>query len=321
MSTTSFRTTDVDEANDMTRQVFCESHLEPVRNARRFRFDMVFDTAGPMTLGILSHGCEITGRVGGIDMTYSLGIALKGAFPMQVGHEDVTADSFTAAVATPTSKVRYRGSQTGTERLFVLSFDKEELEHQLRSMLARDRIGTIDLAPSLDLRNGLGAQWWRMTSMVVLGLQSPGGLATNPMMTSSLSSAIMSGLLLASGHRYRDDLDAQRQPVPPAVIRKATEIIERRAHEPLTVPQIAAEIGCSLRALQDGYRKHLNMTPREHIGRVRMDRAHALLRSAAPDATTVAEIAARCGFNQPGRFATDYRKIYGVPPSTTLRED
>lgn len=321
MTAISFRTTDVDEANAKANEVFYESMVEPVRNSRLpFRFDMKFDTAGPMSFAVLSHACEIQARVGGLDMTYSIGIPFKGAFPMQFGHEDVTADPFTAAVCTPTTHVRYRGYHTGTERLFVLSFEQEAFENQLRNLLGRDRMGTIKLAPSMDLRTPVGAQWWRMASSLALDLQSPSGLVTNPMMTAQLSSAIMTGLLLAGDHPYRDDLDAWTRPVTPATIRRAADIIESRAHEPLTIPEIAAEVGCSVTALQAGYRRHMNMTPREHIGRVRLDRAHAMLQFAHSSTTTVAEIAANWGFRHPGRFAVEYRKVYGVSPNVTLRE-
>lgn len=322
MTVTSFRTTDVDEANSMANQVFYESHVEPVRNSPfAFRFGMKFDTTGPITSGVLSHGCEISAKVGGLDMTYSVGVPLKGTFSMQFGNEDVAADPFSAVVCTPASHVSYRGYRTGTERLFVLSFDREMLHNELRMILGRDRIGTIKLSPSLDLRTGLGAQWWQMTSILALALQTPNSLASNPMMSAQLSSAIMTGLLLATDHPHRDELDAWSRPIPPATIRKAIEIIETRAHEPLTIPEIAAEIGCSATALQAGYRKHMNMTPREHLGRVRMERAHMTLKLRHPGSSSVAEIAALWGFRHPGRFAVEYRKIYGVSPNRTLRDD
>lgn len=129
----------------------------------------------------------------------------------------------------------------------------------------------------------------------------------------------MTGLLLAADHPYRHDLEAWPQPVRPAMIRKAMDIIESRARQPLTIPEIAAEIGCSVRALQTGYRKHLNLTPSEHIRLVRMDRAHTMLQAADPSTTSVSKVASMWGFHHPGRFAIDYRKIYGVPPSATLR--
>lgn len=321
MTRNSFQTTDVDEANAMANEVFYESLVEPVRGAGAgFRFAMKYDSAGPVGYALLSHACEVQARAGGLDMTYCLGVPLNGAFPIRFRHEDVTADPRTAAVCTPTTHVSYRGYHTGTERLFLLSFDQAALENQLRMLLGLDRVRPIPLATSLDLRTARGAQWWRIASSLLLDLQTSGGLASNPMMTSDLSGSILTGLLLAVDHPFRDDLATWASPVPPATIRKAIAIIEARAHEPLTIPEIASEIGCSVRALQAGYRKHLDMTPREHIGRVRMERAHAMLQSAHPDSASVGEIAAKWGFKQPGRFSGEYRKVYGVSPHITLRD-
>ena len=48
--------------------------------------------------------------------------------------------------------------------------------------------------------------------------------------------------------------------------------------------------------------------------------AHRALQEADPSqGATVAEIAARWGFSHPGRFAVDYRHVYGRHPSETLR--
>lgn len=321
MPAKSFSTTNVDEANAIANEVFYESRVEPVRSSTTpFRFDMKADTVGALGFGVVSYGCEITADVGGLDMTYSVALPLRGTFPVQFGHKSVMADPSTAAVATPVSHVKWRGWFTGTERLFVMKFDKDLLETELRNLLGRDSIGSIPIAPSLDVRGGLGAQWWRMASTLALAVQSEEGLATNPMMTAHMSSPIMTGFLLATDHPYRDDLDAWVRPVPPATIRRAADIIETRAHEPLTISEIAAEIGCGVRALQLGYRKHLKMTPREHLGIVRMDRAHAMLRTASPASITVAAIAEMWGYRQPSRFAKDYRRLYGVSPSATLRD-
>lgn len=51
-----------------------------------------------------------------------------------------------------------------------------------------------------------------------------------------------------------------------------------------------------------------------------MQRAHSELRAADPSCgDTVTDIAARWGYFSPGRFSVQYREIYGIPPSQTLR--
>ncbi|MDQ4118039.1 MAG: helix-turn-helix domain-containing protein, partial [Actinomycetota bacterium] len=56
------------------------------------------------------------------------------------------------------------------------------------------------------------------------------------------------------------------------------------------------------------------------LRRARMARAHADLRAGDPTrGDTVATIAMRWGFSNPGRFAAEYREAYGTSPSETLR--
>ena len=55
------------------------------------------------------------------------------------------------------------------------------------------------------------------------------------------------------------------------------------------------------------------------IRRIRLDQAHRQLQAADPHRDSVTAVAYRWGFSSPSRFATYYRRVYGVQPSHTLR--
>ncbi|WP_433087806.1 AraC family transcriptional regulator [Dactylosporangium sp. CA-052675] len=108
--------------------------------------------------------------------------------------------------------------------------------------------------------------------------------------------------------------------VAPAVVRRAKAFMEENPERPLTVAEIAAAAGVGSRGLQVAFRRHLGITPMEYLRRVRLERVHRELRAAGPgDGVTVRETARRWGFANPGRFAAEYRAVYGQPPSRTLR--
>ncbi|MDG4819526.1 MULTISPECIES: helix-turn-helix transcriptional regulator [unclassified Micromonospora] len=108
--------------------------------------------------------------------------------------------------------------------------------------------------------------------------------------------------------------------VEPAVVRRAVAHIEAHAAEPITVAQIAQACGVGPRGLQAAFARHLGVSPTAHLRRVRLDRAHRDLVDADPaGGATVAAIARRWGWGNPGRFAEAYRRVYGRPPSHTLR--
>ena len=61
------------------------------------------------------------------------------------------------------------------------------------------------------------------------------------------------------------------------------------------------------------------MGPSEFIHRWRMQHVHRALRNGNPATARVSEIARRYRFRDPGRFATNYRAVYGELPSAILR--
>jgi len=105
-----------------------------------------------------------------------------------------------------------------------------------------------------------------------------------------------------------------------AVVARAKRFIEDNAHRPIGIPEIAAGARVSPTWLGQAFRQRLQMTPMGYLWRVRMDGAHTDLKAAEPTkGDTVSEIATRWGFAHGGRFAAQYRKWYGCPPSDTLR--
>jgi transcriptional regulator GlxA family with amidase domain len=96
-------------------------------------------------------------------------------------------------------------------------------------------------------------------------------------------------------------------------------VIEARPTELVTVSDIARATNLSVRALEDGFRRHVGTTPMAHVRRVRLGRAHEELVEAEPGATTAMAVAQRWGFGHYGRFAAQYRSCFGCSPSETLR--
>jgi transcriptional regulator GlxA family with amidase domain len=102
-------------------------------------------------------------------------------------------------------------------------------------------------------------------------------------------------------------------------VRRAVELIEARAHEPLTLEDIAEGARIGPRALQEGFRRHRGTSPMGYLRETRLDRAHRELQAADPaGGVTVASVAARWGFRHRGRFAEEYRRRYGRSPQQTL---
>ncbi|MET0897432.1 MAG: helix-turn-helix transcriptional regulator [Mycobacterium sp.] len=107
--------------------------------------------------------------------------------------------------------------------------------------------------------------------------------------------------------------------VSPESLRRAIDFIEANAHNDIGIADIAATVYLTPRAVQLMFRRYLDMTPTEHLRRVRLKRARADLIVADRAVTTVAATAAHWGFAHTGRFAVLYRQTFGESPHVTLR--
>jgi len=82
---------------------------------------------------------------------------------------------------------------------------------------------------------------------------------------------------------------------------------------------VADHVGLSVRALQQGFAKHVEMVPTALLREVRLRHIREILLDSRPDDTSVTTVAASWGFFHVGRFAGQYRAAYGESPSETLR--
>lgn len=100
--------------------------------------------------------------------------------------------------------------------------------------------------------------------------------------------------------------------------RMALEILHARADEPLSIAELAKELGLGIRSLQMLFLKTFGIGPREMLNRIRLDMARKRLLQAEPDAQ-VTMIALDSGFTHLGRFSEAYRRAFGERPVDTLR--
>lgn len=97
-----------------------------------------------------------------------------------------------------------------------------------------------------------------------------------------------------------------------ALFEDAVAIVESEYSTDLALDDIARRVASSRRQLQRAYAEIGDTTFREHLTRVRMDRAAQLL---GDRAMTVREVARRVGYRQPAQFAKAFRRHLGVAPS------
>jgi AraC-like DNA-binding protein len=162
-------------------------------------------------------------------------------------------------------------------------------------------------------------QWLNLTRYIDGLLAEPAAVAAPLVLGSAARLLAATALAVFPNTLVTEPAARDRRDARPATVRQAVDFIEANADIDITVADIARAAGVTARAVQLAFRRHLDITPAGYLRRVRLDQAHRQLQAAGPDHDSVTAVAYRWGFSSPSRFATYYRRAYGVPPSRTLR--
>jgi AraC-like DNA-binding protein len=313
----SVRSLDVDEAREVGSRVYHRHRVTVLGDTARFAMTLDATTLGPLTIGWLTYDTAVR-----LESThaghYQVNIATEGRMLATSGGREVVAGPGVATVYRPDQPAAFSGWDVPAPVLAV-RIARRALDHELEQLLDRPLRRPPELALDMDVATGRGAQWLALVHSLAGDLASDSALIRQPMVAAPFAHAVMSGLLLAARHEYRDALVAPSAVVGSPTVRAAQAFIEANADQPLTVVDIARAAGVGVRGLQQGFQRALEMSPMQYLRQVRLRQVHRELRAADPATTTVGQVAARWGFRHQGRFAAEYRRRYGVAPADTLR--
>ncbi|WP_419904331.1 GlxA family transcriptional regulator [Kiloniella sp.] len=122
--------------------------------------------------------------------------------------------------------------------------------------------------------------------------------------------------------RFREGNNPQRLASDNPQIRKnkilttAIETMEENVETPYLIPELAQEIGSTVRELERLFKKYLKTSPATYYRNLRLDVAQRLLKQTD---FSILDIAIRCGFNSATSFARSYRGRFGQSPRTSRR--
>src|SRR3977135_1159673 len=101
-----------------------------------------------------------------------------------------------------------------------------------------------------------------------------------------------------------------------SLFEEAVMIVEAEYGSDISLDDVARRVASSRRQLQRSYAEIGRTTFREHLTKVRMERAAGLLGTRR---LTVREVARRVGYRQPAQFAKAFRRHQGMAPSAYRR--
>jgi AraC-like DNA-binding protein len=105
------------------------------------------------------------------------------------------------------------------------------------------------------------------------------------------------------------------------MVLRMEDLLQAQPEGALRIAEICDALGVSERTLRLACAEQLGMGPTEFVRRRRMQLVYRSLSRGNSEPASVADVARRYGFRALGRFAADYRALYGELPSATLRRD
>ena len=310
------RTTNLDEAEEIISKHYLPNRLFLPRGCRALEMDFAGLQIGAITTGRLSYGHRVR-QMTEEAHNFHINMPTRGHALSRCGQsKSVHTAAGQGLVFSPEAPAEITWSADCAQ--LCLMIPRAGLEAELERLLGRSVRSRLRFDFGVAPVHAAG-RLQTVLDLVAQELDQPSGLATSHVAGPHLEGLVLDGLLLAQPHNYSEAAMGFSSRAPGGVIKRAVELLEERPSEPWTTAGLATELHLSARALQAGFKRELGMAPMAYLRMVQLRRAYTALREANPAETTVQAVALSLGLLHQGRFAANYRALFGETPSQTLR--
>lgn len=310
-------TSDLGELVDKGNHLMSSHTVRPMRSGGFTAYVEGFQSPG-LSMFHMDYGMPLRLRAAPLDDYLAVGLPLTGS--MDVAHRGVSFRAAAGArgfLGTPDGELVMDWDEQLS--LLVLRVELTDLR-RLAARMFTDTWGEVDgltFDPVMDSATVTPAA---LSQARLLGrlVGSAQGREVNPLAAAQLREQMLGTLLLGQPNSWSRVLRSGAGcHSARSAIRGAAEYIDRHAHEPLSVEGIARAAALSVRALQAGFRREFDLSPKQYLQQTRLDRAHEELAAGGPGVRVI-DVAHRWGYTNTGRFAAAYRDRFATTPSATL---
>ena len=212
-------------------------------------------------------------------------------------------------------------STKGTDKdVLGVAFDRGAMERALAALTQADPPAMTGLSAVLRVPGALSVQSrGLMQSLVNTLTHEPENLA-NPAAAFALTQCLQTMLLntLEAASPAKTLRSARTAVSQSKVLRRAAEYLEANSGTNVYVSALCESTGVSIRSLEKIFRSHFGMPAMRYLKLQRLHQARKMLRDPSSGIDSVKAASLTCGFWELGRFAGEYRTLFGELPSETL---
>ena len=115
-------------------------------------------------------------------------------------------------------------------------------------------------------------------------------------------------------------LAAPRQSARSEIVARSEDFVWRHAGENVTIAQLSAASGVSERSLRNAFYDVCDVGPKRYLRIRSLHHVRRALSERAAAGASVTDVATHHGFFELGRFAGEYKALFGEAPSETLQK-
>lgn len=135
-----------------------------------------------------------------------------------------------------------------------------------------------------------------------------------------LAEAIETTLILAVHEARHTSVSEAGSETYGRIVARADDVLRRRVDEPVYVAELCEALQVPERTLRRAFERTFAISPIRYLKLRRLGLVRRALCASDPAHTRVSDVASRYGFWEMGRFAGEYRRLFGEKPSETLRK-
>lgn len=309
-------TVDPDEAVARLSAVYCPHRLTLEGSSRGFRARQTGGGLPDLRLYEVTYGSgDVVVDPVPFDEFVLVTRPLAGRFTVRSRAEGVVSTTRDALVMDAYGS--YQLQWRDRCRVLHMVLSRAALERAAADFAGFDQGVNVRFSLGPPTSKAAGRAWESVTRFLRAQLTAPTD-ALGPLARAQLVRFAAAALLDAYPSSVRSTHSARTGSATPSTIRRAIAYIEQYAADPIGLNDIATAARLSPRGLQAAFQRYEGTSPLAYLRQTRMRRAHAELKAASQENTTVAAVAARWGFVNLGRFATEHRKQYGSSPREVL---
>jgi AraC-like DNA-binding protein len=310
-------TGDPEYARDRLVSTYGATSFEPRRDEAKFRVRASLVRMGDLELSYCGYDSDVSLGFGEIPFVRQI-FNLRGTAQYSTAglHGQVAPGTWSGVLPANTPvRFEYRSAY----QHLMLRIEQQALRRNLEALIGKDVANSIVFEADVAADRQPASNLLRRTIFQFAADFNTSGSLFSDLAAAEIKRAVIMQFLLCHRHDYSHFLYREPPSSTFSAVKKVEAFIEANWDKPIDIEAMAAVGNVSARTLFRQFREDRGYSPADFAKRVRLDRARERLERADPD-TSVTQTALRCGFQNLGHFARDYRLAFGELPSTTLRK-